>query len=462
MDADEARARATRLADATGRIEVDGGDGAAAGARTRSRNVRVCLYLFLARAVQAAIGTQDFLDIYLFDISGTNELVGKVESARGIASLIMLLPMGLLADRCGRQKLLRCIAVAKAFPVAAAVAGVSTDNLMLLWPSLVMLAVADQSFDQVLQVVVVDSVLDAAGRSRILSRKEALTWGGRAVGPLLAMLVIFTHASSSGGGGGASGGEPSGWSLSMVRSIVLVGLSSFIVVEPAVLFLRRGDAPAPAQGQACAGGAGAGAEEEAPAWTEAKVCGVRKRWLLPVWTDVSWAVIQLGGSISLRYLSLFFRRDFGLSPTALMLFRFLENAMLAGMTSLTPPITRALGRGWAAIMFTLGGAALMVCGARASVAWLAVTLFVLRTAVCRANVPCIQAIIFECVAKRHRGTWSAVTSFKSASNGAGAWVGGYLADRTGDYRAAFVLTGILQATGALALAPVALWLPRGS
>lgn len=39
--------------------------------------------------------------------------------------------------------------------------------------------------------------------------------------------------------------------------------------------------------------------------------------------------------------------------------------------------------------------------------FLAATLFILRTAIARANVPCVQSIIFESVLPKHRGRWTA-------------------------------------------------------
>ena len=38
--------------------------------------------------------------------------------------------------------------------------------------------------------------------------------------------------------------------------------------------------------------------------------------------------------------------------------------------------------------------------------WLAALLFVFRTAFARANVPCVQSIIFESVLVKHRGRWA--------------------------------------------------------
>ena len=103
-----------------------------------------------------------------------------------------------------------------------------------------------------------------------------------------------------------------------------------------------------------------------PDWTQGKACGVRKRWLIPIWTDIMWALTQLAASVSLRYVPLFFRQDFGLSPSWLMALRFAENISLAALNLATPKIASKLGRAWAAVLFISSGGILMIGANRAS------------------------------------------------------------------------------------------------
>jgi len=311
------------------------------------------------------------------------------------------------------------------------------------------------TYEQLLQVILVDNVPETERRTRVLSHKEMLSAGGASAGPLLALLLILLHPSSPSPEGG--GIDSAGWSLALLRNIIRVGMLSFLLVEPFGFLLDR----TAVEGSSRDGKPTPACDDDVPAWTQARACGLPKRWLIPIWTDIVWAGTQISGSLSLAYVPLFFRKDFAMSPGMFMLVRFFENIMLSSMNAATPKIVAALGRGWAAIAFLMAGAVLMLCFAQTSVGWIAAVLFILRTATARANVPCTQSIIFECVAARHRGKWTAVTSFKAVSNGAGAWLGGYLADRTGDYRTAFELTGSLHGIFAVLLIPVACWLPRG-
>ncbi|CAE7557907.1 unnamed protein product [Symbiodinium natans] len=375
-----------------------------------------------------------------WDLAGSNETVGMVESTCGLAALAVMLPCGVLTDRCRRLRLLRCLAAAKALPTLLTLWAVSARNLQLLWMSLVVLVLVNSPQDQVLQVFLVDNTAPLE-RTRTLSRKEMVTWLGTAVGPLVA-LTLVTAVSERGA-----------WTLSLVETVVCVGLIGSVLVEPVVFFLRNPSSdvadPSSAVSDASA----------LPQWAQGTACGVQRRWLIPIWTDIMWALTQVAASMSLRYIPLFFRKDFGLSPSWLMVLRFVENVSLAALNFATPKIAAKLGRAWAAVLFIASGGILMIGVACAQQVYLAAALFVLRTTMSRANVPCVQSIIFESVLPKHRGRWTAITSFKSATNGAGAWVGGLLADRTGDYRASFLLTGAVHIASSVIFVPVACMVP---
>eukprot|EP00434_Breviolum_minutum_P014579 symbB.v1.2.012852.t2/scaffold875.1/size155714/1 len=329
-------------------------------------------------------------------------------------------------------RLLRFLALLKAIPTVMAFVAVRQKNLLLLQVAMVLLAVVNGPFDQVLQVFLVDNILPGQ-RTLLLSRKEMLSWTGTAVGPMVALLLVNLHAKTD-------------WSIPLLQNVVCAGFVGYLFVEPAVLLLRNTHASI---------GNDVGTSTSLPDWTQELKCGMKKQWLVPVWTEIMWGGTQIAGSMSLKYVPLFFRKDFAMSPSWLMILRMAENLSLAAMNFATPTISAKMGRAWAAIIFILVGGILMLGVASAHQTFLAATLFILRTAIARANVPCVQSIIFESVLPKHRGRWTAITSFKSATNGAGAWVGGYLADRTGDYRAGFVLTASVQMICAVSYVPVA-------
>jgi len=239
-------------------------------------------------------------------------------------------------------------------------------------------------FDQVLQVFLVDNILPGQ-RTLLLSRKEMLSWTGTAVGPMVALLLVNLHAKTD-------------WSIPLLQNVVCAGFVGYLFVEPAVLLLRNAHASI---------GNDVGTSTSLPDWTQELKCGMKKQWLVPVWTEIRWGGTQIAGSMSLKYVPLFFRKDFAMSPSWLMILRMAENLSLAAMNFATPTISAKMGRAWAAIIFILVGGILMLGVASAHQTFLAATLFILRTAIARANVPCVQSIIFESVLPKHRGRWTA-------------------------------------------------------
>ena len=239
-------------------------------------------------------------------------------------------------------------------------------------------------FEQVLQVFLIDNSLTEQ-RTLFLSRKEMFSWLGTAVGPLLALLLVNLHADT-------------GWSVPLLQNVVCAGFVGYLFVEPAVLLLRNANFVTQHN---------EGASTEIPAWTQEEKCGLKKQWLVPVWTELMWGGTQIAGSMSLKYVPLFFRKDFNMSPSWLMILRVAENLGLAAMNWATPAISAKMGRAWAAIFFIFAGGVLMLGVANLYQTWLAATLFILRTTFARANVPCVQSIIFESVLPKHRGRWTA-------------------------------------------------------
>ena len=242
-------------------------------------------------------------------------------------------------------------------------------------------------FEQVLQVFLVDNTLPEQ-RTLFLSRKEMLSWLGTAVGPLLALLLVNLHSDTS-------------WSVPLLQNVVCAGFVGYLFVEPAVLLLRNAHPTLRDD---------AGEVASLPDWTQERKCGIRKQWLVPVWTEIMWGGTQIASSMSLNYIPLFFRQDFNMSPSWLMIVRVFENLGLAAMNFATPLISAKMGRSWAAILFIFAGAILMLGVASLHQTWLAATLFILRTTFARANVPCVQSIIFESVLPKHRGRWTASCS----------------------------------------------------
>merc|ERR1712107_379492 len=83
---------------------------------------------------------------------------------------------------------------------------------------------------------------------------------------------------------------------------------------------------------------------------------------------------------------------------------------VAGFVQLCKWISKRLGRMQVLLLADFCGIVCLVLFSQARNPWLAVVLFLLRTALSNASGPIEQAVIFECVASKHRGRLSAIQS----------------------------------------------------
>lgn len=189
--------------------------------------------------------------------------------------------------------------------------------------------------------------------------------------------------------------------------------------------------------------------------------GVKKRWAIPVFVEATNVVGLLGSGMSVRYFPLFFARELGLTPLCLSLLGAAEQLGLAFLAQLTPSVARRFGRACASLLFIVTAPLLLLAMASLHRAWLAVPLFVLRTATARASIPLHHSIIATCVPAEHRGKFAGLLSLRTSLWSLSAFLGARLADRWGSYRPVFVATACWQLFPSAALfLPVVSWLPR--
>ena len=65
---------------------------------------------------------------FLFLVAGANTFVGEVESVRGLTAVLCAVPLGVLADRCGRAAVLRASAPVGLAGVAGLAGAVLQDS----------------------------------------------------------------------------------------------------------------------------------------------------------------------------------------------------------------------------------------------------------------------------------------------------------------------------------------------
>eukprot|EP00415_Alexandrium_ostenfeldii_P001908 UN1908 len=171
---------------------------------------------------------------------------------------------------------------------------------------------------------------------------------------------------------------------------------------------------------------------------------------------------MFGSGFTVKFLPLFFKADFGFAPAEVCVLMAAMGLCTAVYGLLIPSrLARAIGRARAAFAtHVVACAALYVFTALRD--WrVALPLWLARYAAMNSVTQLTAAIVMDCVDSGSRGRWGGIVSLKAGIWSGTAFLGGMLADATGDYRAAFLATAAAHTVAALVLLPV-LWLvPRG-
>mmetsp|Transcript_46234 Transcript_46234/g.91641 ORF Transcript_46234/g.91641 Transcript_46234/m.91641 type:complete len:471 (+) Transcript_46234:85-1497(+) len=426
----------------------------------RRRNLQLITWINFGSTITMRMIAGPFLDIYLFKISGSNHLVGAVESVRGIVQLLAAPVLGLATDRFDRYKLIKVQAALHAMPTALMGIVIACNAYNLLFLALPLYSVSCHFGDTARMALLADNVEDGLQRTRAISRNFSMQYVGQAVAPLLQFFVLlavgYSHAS-----------RDEHWQLPELRRTLLAGSAIYLIAEPASLLLRVAPPTASAQTATQATNTPEASRPQTDWRQERVMCcgswsGLPKMWATPVAVEVTFFLILLGSGMSTKFYPLFFATDFGLSPLGLCMLQAAEPLGVAALTRLNPLIVKRLGRAQAATLFMAVSPILLLGITCMHQIALVAPIFVLRTATARAYIPLFQAIVATCVPSTHRGKFAALNAVRLSFFSANAFLGAMLADAYHSYRPAFVVTAIWQLACIALFIPVLVWLPRHS
>jgi MFS family permease len=181
-------------------------------------------------------------------------------------------------------------------------------------------------------------------------------------------------------------------------------------------------------------------------------CTLRVRHI-PLIIFISDMTICLGAGMTVAFFSIYFKQVYSMSPFGVAGVFAGAPVAIALLSLLAVPLNRVLGRAGASIAFnTAGTVALFVMSIDLPM-WLAVGLYMLRTAAMNAGYPTQRAIMMDVVEKRHRGKWSALENVSSFTWTGSAALGGVLVDKL-SFDDTFRITGGLFVLSTLMLLPL--------
>ena len=389
---------------------------------------------------------------------GRNGPFGEIEAVFGLATLITALPVGYLADRWGRSKvitaggfLLLVATLGQTFIIYWT--GTSLDDtkrieisLWLLGGINVFWGLSEGVVDGPCAALFADSTRKGE-RSRYYNYLFVCSSVASAVGPLVSIVLFHTLGDD--------------WSIFDLRTVIFVGLGLEFFTCFLMLFFDDKKALEdsnnsddshteyePIHREVLVGNGHKSGDDDRKHDESSPRIQDRQKWI-PYIIFAQDIVSSIGSGMTIKFFPLFFKDDIGMSPSRVQCIFFVAPLMMAVSSSLASRLASSgFGRVQTRLLFSvLGVSCLYTMVFFKSVLthrplWL-VPIYVVRTSLMNGTQPLQESILMDFVPKNVRGRWKSLDALASVGWCGSAALGGWLADRY-DYTRTFLVTAILQ------------------
>jgi MFS family permease len=390
--------------------------------RTFNRPARLFLFSTVAYGLMYAAWTL-FFNLYLLERGFNIEFLGKVNSAPGLAALLLGVPLGLLSDRVGYKSAMLLGAGVAVAAMSMQVTLQSPDVILLM----AFLSGVGTSLYYLSQTPFMMKFSGVENRSMLFSLNFALVALAGVIGSALAgqLPALF------GGMLGVQGRSAPAYQAALLTGLIVGGgailLFLGLIPYPYAKAAGREAAPAPIE------------KSEEPFWR------VLSR-PLTIRLSLPNLLSGLGAALLLPYINVFFVQRFAISDQALgFLFGFSE--LLTGLGSvLAPGLALSLGSKISAVVITQAGSLIFL----ALMGFIPIMIvaaigFLARATLMNMAAPLFDAFAMEQVPENEQ---AAVNSVKNLTWNLGWAVGPYLSgviQQFYGFNPIFILTGILYA-----------------
>jgi MFS family permease len=457
-----------------------------------SKTFRMNHNVFLTLLVVVLSGVSDSLwggtvfAAYLKQIGGgQNGPIGDVEAVNGLAVLLSALPVGYLADRYGRSKVL--IAGGILFAIAIilqaflihwigteAMAPAKTQLSMIFLAILMGLwGIGDGIVNGPCQALYADST-PAGERTKYYQYLFVGYLLASCIGPILSIILFQT-----------TGDE---WDLNSLQIIMYAGLGLGLVSSFLMMFFDDSKAldednedPSPtdhvnvdAHDVSAAGSMTQLPQPDDPESplldAERNVDGngddcqlARRRWI-PYILLLAGTTASIGSGMTVKFFPLYFKEEIGMSPSQVQLIYVVVPIFMAVCSHFSTMIASTFGRVQTSLVLQLSGVSCLMVMAvfhhyLDSHKAILVPIYIVRTALMNAPYPLMESILMDNVPKQERARWKSLEAISSLGWCGSAALGGYLTDRW-DYTVTFFITACIQLVGTLILVLLLPLVPR--
>ncbi|CAB9511238.1 expressed unknown protein [Seminavis robusta] len=431
-----------------------------------NHNVFLNLLLCVMYGISDSLWSGTVIAAYLKKLGHShNSWVGNVEAANGLAGLLSALPVGYLADKCGRDVVLRWgggLLCLTAVLHAVLLEWIGTDDdessrphveifmgcIMALW------GIGGGIVMGPSQALFADSV-PTGKRSEYFTYLFVCFEVASCLGPLVS-IGLFQKLGDD-------------WDLYDLRIIIYVGLALEILNGFLMMFFddsKALDEPDELQNN----------EQQQPLLLEEErttdeeqptpqstsssdnnnninnTLKRRQAWI-PYILFAHSLVFALGSGMTVKFFPLFFKDQVGMSPTQVQIVYLIVPLTLAACSGLGQQLAKRLGRVPTGLLFKSLG----VVGLFSMVvfkeyldqhALLLVPIYVARTALMNASFPLEESILMDFVPKQERARWKSLESISIFGWCGSAALGGWASDHAhDDYTYTFLITACIQVVG---------------
>jgi MFS family permease len=447
----------------------------------RNPNVRTCFLLCIVSGIADSIWGSVILSGFLFALGRAmhqdtrdNTLVGLAEMVQGISKLVFAIPVGMLADRTGKARVVRWGGILMLIAVALTVwALVIVKN-----DALGSVQAADMSYTIMVAALgfwgVVSAFTDGPAQALFADsvpkgqRSELYTWlygsylAASATGPVVAICMLTKSSAED-------------WSLAEIFPVFLVGV--LLEIPAAILMFFYSDKyivpeleepssiastqqPATIETITEDVGTFMGSEEPDTVLTDmsTRASGMFTVAAIPYVLFFSSLVTSLASGASVKYFPLYFK-DLGLASGAVQGIFLAVPLSISAFSFVSTRVSKRLGRIETIVLFSLFGISLLylmtflsehVTQGNVVGQVFVVAIYLLRTGIMNCSYPLLESILMDAVPSNQRAQWKSLESIASFGWTGSALVGGILSDHH-SYEYTFRFTATMQLIGSLML-----------
>mmetsp|Transcript_18601 Transcript_18601/g.28118 ORF Transcript_18601/g.28118 Transcript_18601/m.28118 type:complete len:498 (-) Transcript_18601:737-2230(-) len=411
-----------------------------------NHNVFLNLLLAVLYGISGSLSNGTALAAYVKKLGNDqNGPFGDIEAAFGLATLITALPVGYLADKWGRAKVIRCggiLLLISTICQSSLLSWVGTDpddrhetmGLWLLGVLSVMWGISEGVVNGPCSALFADST-PAGTRSKYYNYLFAAWAGATAVGPLVSIILFQTLGDD--------------WDLYDLRIVIYVGLgmefcNSFLMMlfddRKALDESSSSDSHIgrTSEGNGESGGGGENLNEhndnddrsssemddnnhasnDNNQQQQPSTLQKRQQWI-PYIIFTQDLVGALGSGMTIKFFPLFFKDEVGMTPSQVQMI-FCITPIVMGIVSTVGSKIAATGFGrvQTQLLFSTLGVSCLYCMVffkntlDLHPAWL-VPIYVLRTSLINGSYPLQESILMDFVPKEERARWKSLDSVAS-------------------------------------------------